>query len=219
MNRLLIFLVILFIVEINVKADLIPEGKKRIYNTFEISNIDSFPDYTFIAFPVNISKGAPDTYALIMEQSKGIKPNLSFVRPQIYAIKKEDFDSVTFNSIKQIKENNERNAQFESFINNGNFVFLRQMYTESSTDKKVKYYYVQDIYGIEKNANDSLVLKFQKVIYKDEQNKVVSAKDSKMSKNDDALADSQKYLSYFIIIPVLALISMVTVILIRKMKA
>ncbi len=41
------------------KADILTEGKKKISYSFEVTNIDSFPSYTFLAYPVNQSNSVP----------------------------------------------------------------------------------------------------------------------------------------------------------------
>ena len=58
-----------------------------------------------------------------------------------------------------------------------------------------------------------------KTIYKDKNNNIIDAKDSKSNIKDDIVSPAEKYSPYlFIIIPVLALIAVVSILLIRKMK-
>lgn len=53
MNILKIVIFILFVHSVFIYADLIPDNKKKISYSFQVTNIDSYPDYTFIAYPVN----------------------------------------------------------------------------------------------------------------------------------------------------------------------
>lgn len=59
MNSFKIIFILSFVFSSFIKADLLPEGKKKISYGFEVTNVDSFPEYTFLAFPVNQSNGVP----------------------------------------------------------------------------------------------------------------------------------------------------------------
>ena len=96
MNSVKIVIVLLFISSSFIKADLLPEGKKKISYSFEMTNIDSYPDYTFIAYPVNFSNGVPDIHAVKLSSGKDLNISCKFGSPKIYAVKNTAFNSQYF---------------------------------------------------------------------------------------------------------------------------
>lgn len=219
MNNIIIAILLLFVLGSAVKADLLPDGKKKITNSFEVTNIDSFPGYTFVAFPINISNGVPMIYAGVLNSGKSMELTCKFGVPVIYAIKNEDFNSVKFDSLNQINDNNTRSAQLTEFVNKGKFIPSLKITCSSYADKEAKYYYVQELFRVESIETDTMIIRSTKTLYKDTQKNIIDAKDSKGVIKDDIVSPSEKYGSYLlIIIPVLALIAIVSIVLIRKMK-
>ncbi len=219
MNNLKIVLLILFVHSAFIYADVISDNKKKISYSFEVTNIDSYPDYTFIAYPVNFSNGVPDIHAVKI--SSGIEMNISckFGTPKIYAVKNSAFNSQYFDSVESIREDAQRNSKLKALIeNNSDFIPAVKISCSNYADKDAKYYYVQDEFTIESIKTDTVIIN-SKTLYKDSNKNIIDAKDSKMTAREDLVTPEKKFTGYlFIIIPVLALVSIVSVILIRKMK-
>lgn len=219
MNNLIIAILALFIFSSAVNADLLPEGKKRISYSFEVTNLDSFPSYTFVAYPINTSNGVPMIFAIHLKSSKNIELPCKFGSPVIYAVKNEDFNSVKFDSLNQISDNNIRSAQLNEFMINGKFIPSLKINCSSFADRDAKYYYVQELFRVESIDADTMIIRSTKTLYKDTQKNIIDAKDSKSGVRDDIVSPAEKYSSYLLIlIPVLALIAIVSIVLIRKMK-
>lgn len=219
MNNIIIAILVLFIFSSAVNADLLPEGKKRISYSFEVTNVDSFPGYTFVAYPINTSNGVPMIFAIVLKSSKNIELPCKFGSPVIYAVKNEDFKGVKFDSLNQISDNNIRSAQLNEFMINGKFIPSLKINCSSFADRDAKYYYVQELFRVESIDTDTMIIRSTKTLYKDTQKNIIDAKDSKSGVRDDIVSPAEKYSSYLLIlIPVLALIAIVSIVLIRKMK-
>lgn len=219
MNNIIIAILVLFIFSSAVNADLLPEGKKRISYSFEVTNLDSFPGYTFVAYPINTSNGVPMIFAIVLKSSKNIELPCKFGSPVIYAVKNEDFKGVKFDSLNQISDNNIRSAQLNEFMINGKFIPSLKINCSSFADRDAKYYYVQELFRVESIDTDTMIIRSTKTLYKDTQKNIIDAKDSKSGVRDDIVSPAEKYSSYLLIlIPVLALIAIVSIVLIRKMK-
>lgn len=219
MNNLIIAILLLFVLGSAVKADLLPEGKKKISYSFEVTNLDSFPGYTFIAYPVNNSNGVPMIFGSILSSGKSIGLSCKFGVPVIYAVKNEDFDAARFDSLNLISDDKAREDQLKSFVNSGKFIPSLKVVCSSFADRDAKYQYVQEMFRIESIDTDTVIIKSAKTLYKDSQKNIIDAKDSRSGVKDDIVSPSEKYSSYLLIlIPVLALIAIVSIVLIRKMK-
>lgn len=219
MNNLIITILLLFVFGSAVKADLLPDGKKKISYSFEVTNIDSFPGYTFVAFPVNNSNGVPMIFGSVLKSSENIALPCKFGSPVIYAIRNEDFDGVKFDSLNQISDNNSRSALLSEFMKKNKFIPSLKITCSSFADRDAKYYYVQELYRVESIDSDTMIIKSTKTLYKDSQKNIIDAEDSKSGIKDDIVSPTEKYSSYLlIVIPVLALIAIVSIVLIRKMK-
>ncbi len=219
MNRFKLLIILLFVFSILIKADVIPEGKKKISYGFEVSNIDSFPGYTFIAFPVNQSNGVPDITANILNSNKALHLACRFGAPVIYAVKNENFDRTYFDSLNNLRDDKDREKLLKDLFLDKKFIPSIKITCNSYVDKDEKYDVIQENFKIESIRSDTMLIKSQKILYKDRNNNILDAKDSHMKAKDDLVSPTQKFSSYLlIIIPVLALISIVTIILIRKMK-
>lgn len=218
MNRQIIFAAILFIFSASLLADLLPEGKKPVRYSFELTNLNSYNGYTFIAFPVNNSNGAPNITANILTQDLSVSPSCKYSTPQIYAVKNEDFNKVLFDSLNTIKESSLRSVKLKEFISSGKFIPSLQIQCEAFAERDAKYYYMHEQFKVESMSADTMIIKSQKMIYKDGNNNVIDAKDSKSMK-DDVVTPKAEVGSYIIIIiPVLALVALVSVFVIRKMR-
>lgn len=219
MNNLIISILLLFVLGSAVKADLLPDGKKKISYSFEVTNLDSFPGYTFVAYPINTSNGVPMIFANVLKSSKNIELPCKFGSPVIYAIKNEDFNGARFDSLNQISDNNTRSSLLGEFMKNGKFIPSLKIICSSFADRDAKYYYVQELFRVESIDTDTMIIRSTKTLYKDTQKNIIDAKDSKSGVKDDIVSPTEKYSSYLLIlIPVLALIAIVSIVLIRKMK-
>lgn len=224
MKKYLLFSALILIFSINVItvsifSDLLPEGKKRIQYSFELTNTDSYPGYTFIAYPVNNSNGAPYITANILSQNKPIELACKFGVPVIYAVKNEDFNKAEFDSICLIDESSPRSEKLKKFIQNGMFIPSLKIICDSYANRDAKYNFVNEQFGIESINNDTMIIKSQKTLYKDNNNNIIDAKDSKSGFRDDVVSPQEQVGSYLIIIiPILALFAIITVLVLRKMK-
>jgi hypothetical protein len=219
MNIFRIMIFLLFISGSLIKADLLPEGKKKISYGFTVTNTDSFPGYTFIAYPVNQSNGVPYLTANILNPDKALHLACRFGAPVIYAVRKENFNYSILDSINNISDDKERDLQLKKYFENKNFIPSVKVICNSFVDRDEKYDVIQENFRIESIEADTMIIKSQKLLYKDRNNNIIDAKDSRMKAKDDLVSPTQKYSNYLlIIIPVLALVSIVTIILIRKMK-
>ncbi|MEO8512953.1 MAG: hypothetical protein ABI543_05310 [Ignavibacteria bacterium] len=220
MNRLKLTIILLFVFASFIKADVIQEGKKKIYYSFEVLNIDSYPDYTFIAYPVNFSNGVPDIHAVKLTPGEDLGISCKFGSPEIYAVKNTEFNSIYFDSLNSITDDVQRTSKLKSLIS-GNKIYIPSLKVSCSNyaDRDVKYNYVQEQFSIESIKPDTMIINSKKTIYKDQNKNIIDAKDSKMRTREDLVSPSSDKSGYLlIIIPILALISIVTIILVRKMK-
>lgn len=220
MSRLKLTIILLFVFASFIKADVIQEGKKKIYYSFEILNIDSYTDYTFIAYPVNFSNGVPNIHAVKLTHGEDLSISCKFGSPVIYAVKNTDFNIQYFDSLNKITDDIQRNGKLKTLIT-GNKIYIPSLNVSCSNfaDRDAKYYYVQEQFSIESIKPDTMIINSVKTIYQDQNKNIIDAKDSKMRSREDLVSPSSNKSGYLlIIIPVLALVSFVTIILIRKMK-
>jgi hypothetical protein len=56
-GRTVILLLLIGLVIAPAAADVIPPGQRAVSSCFEIGNLGEFPDYLFIAFPLDMSGG------------------------------------------------------------------------------------------------------------------------------------------------------------------
>lgn len=219
MNNLILTILLLFVLGSAIQADLLPEGKKKISYSFEVTNIDSFPGYTFVAYPINNSNGVPMIFGSVLNSGKSVSLSCKFGAPEIYAVKNEDFDAVRFDSLNLIGDDKVREIELRNFINTGKFIPSLKVVCSSFADRDAMYYYVQELFRIESIETDTMIIRSTKTLYKDTHKNIIDAKDSKSGVRDDIVSPTEKYSSYLlIVIPVLALIAIISVLLIRKMK-
>ncbi|TKC99881.1 MYXO-CTERM sorting domain-containing protein [Polyangium fumosum] len=80
------------------RADLIPDGEKRVDYTFELENSSQFPDYVFLAHPYTTSFGAPMPELCVL----GGMPRIvgKYVQPVVYAMKKSDYEASSLRKLE-----------------------------------------------------------------------------------------------------------------------
>lgn len=202
-------------------ADLLPEGKKKVSYNFRIENINSYPDYSFLVYPVNVSNGIPVLHSFFVKDSSWIDIFCKFGSPALYIIKNSDLKRAVLDSINLIEDNNTRSNALWEFFDSNKSLMTRSasINCTSYVERDARYDVIQDELMIEKASGDSLVIKNSKTFYKDRHGNILEAKDSKSGVRDDVVTPASTYTGYLLIIlPVLALILIVSVILIRKMK-
>ena len=94
---LVVLLVSFLLLLTNVNADIILPGQHAVYYSFEIQNINEFPDYTFFY----VVCGPGDSSCLLKEQLYAVKINQTnepkfykFSVAKMFAIKSESFDQI-----------------------------------------------------------------------------------------------------------------------------
>ena len=221
MKKILLLFIILLAGYGSASADLLPDGKKKVNYNFRIENIDSYPDYSIIIYPVNTSNGVPVLRSYYVKDSSWIDIFCKFGSPALYIIKNSDLNRAALDSINLIGDNNTRANALTDFFNSNKSLMTRSasINCTSYVERDAKYDVIQDELNIEKASGDSLVIKKSKTFYKDKNGNILDAKDSKSGVKDDVVTPAANYTGYLLVIlPVLALILIVSVILIRKMK-
>jgi hypothetical protein len=221
MKRYILLLVILFSVISAAKADVLPDGKKKISYNFRLSNINSYPDYSIIAYPVNTSNGVPVIYSYFIKDSSAVNLSCKYGAPSLYIVKNTDFNRQRLDSINMIQDNNLRSKELHDFFFNNREVIHNsgKISCTSYVSRDEKYDAIEDELKIEKVSGDSMLIKTQRTIFKDNNGTIIDAKDSKSSIREDVVTPSASYTGYLIVIlPVLSLILIVSILLIRKMK-
>ncbi len=153
---------ILLVCSSSVSADIVPLGYKYVSYCFEISNIDDFPDYTFIASPVFVNS-----------EYKVIKKNecVGFYKlcsPRVYAIKNSNF--YRLQQDMQMRRTRSNMSEYEKYMKS----FLQ---SSNATPSNIKIYSQDQVFFLSpldkivevfriKNLTDSkLELIKSKVIY------------------------------------------------------
>jgi len=218
MKSLIFKLLLLLLLSGIIFCDEVIEGTKNISFNIELTNIDSYPDYFFIAFPVNNSRGAPQIEAIKLEENNTLHLVCKYGGPVIYAIKKNLLkpDDIKFGEVY----NREELKKIDSFFTkNKNMISSGKIYCISQVDKSEPYSSITDYYIIESVTSDTLKLKREKIIRKDEDGKIID--ELKGDIKGDLLNGSKKnssvnYIYYSI--PLLAIIALVVFIIVRKKK-
>lgn len=221
MNRIVIFLIVLLAGYGTASADVLPDGKKKVSYNFRIENIDSYPDYSFLVYPVNVSNGIPVLHSYFVKDSSWIDIFCKFGSPALYIIKNSDLNKSALDSINSIGDNNTRANALREFFDSKKSLMTRSasINCTSYVERDAKYDVIQDELKIEKASGDSLVINNSKTFYKDKYGNILEAKDSKSGVRDDVVTPAASYTGYLLIIlPILALVLIVSIILIRKMK-
>ncbi|HMT12031.1 MAG TPA: hypothetical protein PKA39_10465, partial [Ignavibacteria bacterium] len=84
MNKILLLFIVLLTGIGSASADLLPEGKKKVSYNFRIENINSYPDYSFLVYPVNTSNGIPVIHSFFIKDSSWIDIFCKFGSPALY---------------------------------------------------------------------------------------------------------------------------------------
>ena len=221
MNKILLLFIVLLTGIGSASADLLPEGKKKVSYNFRIENINSYPDYSFLVYPVNTSNGIPVIHSFFIKDSSWIDIFCKFGSPALYIMKNSDLNRAALDSINLIEDNNTRASALREFFDSNKNLMTRSTSINCTmfVERDAKYDVIQDELKIEKAPDDSLVIRNSKTIYRDRHGNILEAKDSKSGVRDDVVTPSANYTGYLLVIlPVLALILIVSIVLIRKMK-
>jgi len=199
-------------------SDEVIEGTKNISYNIEFTDIDSYPGYIFIAFPVNNSRGVPQIQAVKLEQNNTLHLVCRYGGPVIYAIKKDLLipDDIKFGVVYTGDELKKIDS---FFTKNKNIVSSGKVYCLSQVDKSEPYASITDYYSIESVSSDTLKLKRDKIIRKDEDGKVIDELKGDIKRdllNCSKKSSSINYVYYSL--PLLALIAFVVFIIVRKKK-
>ena len=203
-----IFLIFVFTASM-VSADLIVPGTKSISYCFKISNVDEYPDYTFIVYFRNPVGGYE-----IIEQDECIS-FYKFSNPKIYAIKTSDFNEkdIGTNDIEEMDyfENNTKLIPSEIEIHSLSAVSLNDPVDG-----------IADILEIISLDEDNLEIKYSKVQY----TYFDKSTEELMYQEDDIRPEPQEKSIYpmffwrfwYLILPLLAAVIIGLIVLIRKQK-
>ncbi len=203
------FLITLFIICGIAQSDILPEGKKKILFYFEVSGINKFSDYVFLAYPVNKSGGVPQNEYIVLEDSKAVYLSCKYNSPAIYAIKKELFNP---DDIKTGK-NEIENPKLDSFFaNNKNLAGTKEIGCETFADVNAKYNSITDYYTIESIEKDALIIKKDKSVKKNKDGNEI--KDEGSLYKDSENGNYTGYLYYSL--PFLSVIGFIAFVFVRK---
>ena len=164
MNRIVIFILVLLAGYGTASADVLPDGKKKVSYNFRIENIDSYPDYSFLVYPVNVSNGIPVLHSYFIKDSSWIDIFCKFGSPALYIIKNSDLNKSDLDSINSIGDNNTRANALREFFDSKKSLMTRSASINciSYVGRDAKYDVIQDELKIEKASGDSLVIKNSK---------------------------------------------------------
>ncbi len=215
--KLLIFLIVSFCLS-SISADVLQEGKKKISFSFEVTNIDSYPDYIFLAYPVNQSNGRPMIECETVKNSKPIHLACRYGVPVIYAIKKDLFNPEDIN-VSGINDDQEREKKLTAyFTDNKNLIPSVKVTCSSLVDKEERYSAIQRQYKIESVKSDTMLITTEKILYKNSSGDIIDEKTP--GEKGDALSPvdvaGKNFLYYAL--PAIALVAIVSIVLIRRMK-
>lgn len=222
-NYLKIFIIAVFGIAafafsaINSLADILPEGKKKVSFSFEVTNADAHPNYVLLAYPVNTSGGKPELECVVLQNSTPVIMQCRFGVPTIYAIKKDKFNPADID-VKGISDDNERDKKLsEYFKTNKDLIPSVTVNCNNYVDKDEEYSKILRQYKVASISADTMKMALEKVLYKDKDGNTLEEK-TPGEKSDvvDPVSSSASLLYYAI--PILALIAIVTVVLIRRMK-
>jgi len=208
-------LILLFVIAGTSYSDILPAGKKKISYFFDISGIDKFQDYVFLAYPVNQSDGNPLNKCVILENSKPVFLSCKYNSPAIYAIKKD-----LFNSEDIVSGNNHwgtKNEKLDSFFTNINFVKTKVIGCYTFVDKDAEFDRVTVYYSVNSVDTDSLRIKKEKTIRALDNDRVIDEiieESSIINGSENGNTAGYIYFS----LPFLSLIAIMTYIAVQKMN-
>jgi hypothetical protein len=169
MKRTVIFPVFLIIFSVTrIFPDILPENKKKISYSFEVINTGDFADYVFLAYPVNISAGAPDIVCKQVTAGNPVYLPCKFGgNPKIYALKKELYNPEDY------AESTEKKNIDSIFRNNKNLIPSVNISCTGYADKNAAYNSIIESYKIESIAADTMFIIPDKTIYRDKEGKII----------------------------------------------
>jgi len=209
-------LLILFFAVYNLKADLLPDGKKKVSYSFTISNLDKYPDYVFLAYPVNQSGGAPMIECEELKQGQQLHLACRYGEPVIYAILKTEFNRSDIFSEEKTNSRDYENKLSEYFSGNKNLIPSIRISCSRYADSDVKYDSEQELFKIEDIRKDTMIVSREKSVYKDRNDNIIDESYNNRDDNQNGSGSKLKYL-YFSI-PLLSLVFIAAVIIIRKQR-
>lgn len=219
MRYIILILAIVLVSLQGLRSDVLPDGKKKISFSFIVTNIVDYPDYVFLAYPVNQSGGKPRIEYRELKQDKSLGLACRFGNPVIYAIKKDLFNPADLD-VSGIKDEKSQLDKLDSFFTgNKNLIPSIKITCSTYAERDAKYHYVQDEYRIENIKSDTLVLMQGKTIYKDRNGNIIDTEENIFKPEGDLLPPAKKYATYlYFVLPVLAFVAVVSIVVIRKMK-
>jgi hypothetical protein len=202
-------------------ADVLPDGKKKISFNFEVTNTDSYSEYVFLAYPVNTSGGRP-MIEYVAIKNLPVHIECRFGTPVIYAIKRELFDAEDL-STDGITNETEKDKKLAAYFNeNKNLIRSVKVNCNNYVDKDEKYSSILRQYKITGIAADTMVINTEKILYKDNSGNVIEEKapgeKGDIEKSDVVTPSKNSMSLLYLALPVVALIAIISVVLIRKMK-
>ncbi|HLC52423.1 MAG TPA: hypothetical protein VJI98_04225 [Candidatus Nanoarchaeia archaeon] len=209
-NKLIILLsLILLVAPALVSADIIPVGYKGVSYCFEISNIEDYQDYTFIAYFQEPMGG----HKVISKED--CVSFYKFSNPIIYAIKNSDFNEADIGT-----EYEDEKLYFSSNPNllSSNFE-INSISTIPENDPKNK---IVDVLEITSLSENNFVLTKSKVVYTYTDG--TTEEITYTNQNTRPEASRQPILPrwfaklWYIIIPLIAVLAFVAILLIRKFR-
>lgn len=198
-------------------SDVLPEGKKKVSFSFEVTNIDAHTDYIFIAYPVNTSGGKPELESVILKNSTPVRMECRFGVPTLYAIKKDKFNSADID-VTGITSDSERDKKLSDYFKtNTDLIHSARVSCNNYVDKDEKYSAMLRQYKVESITADTMMMGIEKVLYKDKDGNVIEEK-APGEKGDvvDPKRSAGSMLYYAI--PILAVVAIATIVIVRKMK-
>jgi len=196
-----------------VLADVLPVGFKGIDYCFQISNIDDYPDYTFIISPAIHPEGGLWGHNVV-EETECIR-TYKISRPKLYAIKTVKFDE------SEIEPGYESiNTYFESnrdLIKSD--IEIKQVTAVPGNNPLTGMVDVLDIVHL---SEDSLGVRKSKAIYTYEdgtrEEKLYIDQDKRPKQSKNAILPWWFALYWYIIIPIIAVLAIIIIFLINKFK-
>jgi len=209
-NKLIIlFGLILLVVPSLVSADIIPVGYKGVGYCFEVSNIEDYQDYTFIAYFQEPMGG----HKVIAEDD--CVSFYKFSNPTIYAIKNSDFNEEDIGS-----EYENEKSYFNSNLNLlSSDIEIKSISTIPENDPRNK---IIDVLEITSLSENNFALTKSKVVYT--YTDTTTEEKTYTDQNVRPEASRQPILPWwfaklwYIIIPLIAVLIFVAILLIRKFR-
>lgn len=214
MKKLVIFLglTLTFLIPSIVSADILEPGMKEIDYCFQVENIKDYPEYVFLSYfqePVGGHK--------VINQGDCVS-FYKFSNPTIYAIKKSDFNENEIGSSDEEEKNYFQNNK--KLIASG--LSIKSIGSVKVSDPRQK---IVDVYKIESLDSASLKISPLKVIYTytdgTSEEKIYQSQPN--NTETPQRPESSKKISWlsmiwYIVLPLVALVIIITIIIYRRTK-